>query len=211
MVIIMRAVIISGGNITDYGYIKEQIKAFGGDLIIAADSGYHHAVQMELKPDLVVGDFDSLGELEQADIETVQYSAEKNFTDTELALEHARRMNADEFLLAAVTGTRLDHTLTNIFMLKTCLEHGENAEIIDEHNRIRLTETRLSLTEGQYRFVSLVPLSDCSGVCTRGMKYPLENAELKFGSGLGVSNELPGEWAEVSLEKGLLLVIESRD
>jgi thiamine pyrophosphokinase len=205
----MRAVIISGGNINGCDYIKNRIMQFGADFIICADSGYNHAVKMGLDVDLVVGDFDSLAAI-PANVKIARYPSEKNQTDTEIALAHAREAGAREILIIGATGTRADHMLTNIFMLKDY----KNVEILDEHNRIRIiTQTKASLEiEGEAgSFVSLVPLSDCLGVTTEGLKYPLENAELKLGAGVGVSNVMTGEKALVSLKTGMLLVIEARD
>ena len=205
----MKAVIISGGKITDYAYIKEQVELFGADIIICADSGYNHAVKMGLRADLVVGDFDS--SKIPTGVETARYSAEKSQTDTEIALSHAREASARELLFIGATGTRADHTLTNIFMLKDCIERGEKVQILDEHNRIRIVESRLSFKGEKGGFVSLVPLCNCFGVTTEGLKYPLEDAKLKFGYGVGVSNVMEGNEAMVSVEKGILLVIEARD
>jgi thiamine pyrophosphokinase len=206
----MRAVIISGGSIGDYDYIKEQILQFSADIIICADSGYNHAVKMQFVPDLIVGDFDSLETIPD-NIKTAREPREKDFTDTEIALEHAREAGAREFLFTGATGTRADHMLTNIFMLKSCLLRGEAAAIIDEHNRITVTDKRLEIRGEERGFVSLVPLCDCLGVTTAGLKYPLVNAELQFGKGLGVSNVMTGEKASVEVREGILLVIEARD
>jgi thiamine pyrophosphokinase len=206
----MRAVIISGGRISGFGYIKEKILQFGADLIICADSGYNHALAMGLSVDLIAGDFDSL-EAVPENIKAFHAPCEKDFTDTELALSEARKAGAREFLFAGATGTRTDHMLTNIFILKNCLRRGERAEIIDEHNKIRITETSLEIKGTEGTIISLVPLCDCTGVTTTGLKYPLENAELKFGSGHGVSNIITSEKASVSLGNGTLLVIEARD
>lgn len=207
-----RVVIISGGKIEDYNYIKNQIGRFKPDMIICADSGYNHAVKMDLKADLVVGDFDSLeaGMISES-IKTVHFPARKNLTDSEIALLQAREAGAREVLFIGATGSRADHSLTNIFMLKSCLSHGITAEITDEHNRIKITESEIVLTGEAGDIISLVPLCDCAGVSTEGLEYPLENAELKLGEGRGVSNIMLGEKARVSLREGTLLVIAARD
>jgi thiamine pyrophosphokinase len=101
--------------------------------------------------------------------------------------------------------------LTNIFMMKSCLSRGENIEIFDEFNGIKMVDTKLEIKGEKGGIVSLVPLRDCLGVMTEGLKYPLENAELKLGEGLGVSNVMTGGEAAVSVREGELLVIEARD
>ena len=204
----MRAVIISGGQVTDYGLIKKQVKP--GDTIICADSGYNHAVKMGVKADIVVGDFDSIGSIPQ-DVTTISYPSKKDLTDTEIAIEYARDKGFKDFLLLGATGTRMDHSLTNILLLKGFLEHGESAVIVDEHNKIMLTDSMLRLHEAPGAIVSLVPLTDCRGVCTENLEYPLCEATLYVGKRIGVSNVLLEDNAVVSLREGLLLVIVAWD
>ena len=204
----MRAVIITGGRITDYAYIKSQIR--NTDTIICADSGYNHAIKMGVRPSIVLGDFDSISHI-PTDIKILQYPSKKDETDTEIAIDYARENGFTDFLLLAATGTRIDHSLTNILLLKNFVERGEKAMLIDEHNKIMLTNTKLNLEAQPGEIVSLVPLTTCYGVCTKSLEYPLYEATLQVGKGLGVSNIIASENATVSLEKGLLLVIIAKD
>ena len=204
----MRAVIICGGAISDYGYIKSLIGR--DDLIICADSGYDHALKMSLAVDLVVGDFDSITHLPQ-DVACVRYPAKKDQTDTEIAIEQARQRGRDDFLLLAATGTRLDHTLANILLLKDFLMRKERAAIIDEHNKIMITDSVLSLREPKGSIVSLIPLTECFGVTSEGLEYPLNETSLVVGRSLGVSNIMGADCARISIRGGTLLVIVARD
>ena len=204
----MRAVIICGGTIKNYRYIKGQIK--DNDTIICADSGYDHAVNMGLGISIVVGDFDSINTI-PTDIQTIQYPARKDQTDSEIAMDYARKMGFKDFLLIAATGTRLDHALTNILLLKDCLGRGENAVIVDENNKIMITDSTVHLQEPSGSIVSLVPLSECHGVTTDNLEYPLCDATLYMGKGHGVSNIMVENNALVSIQKGLLLVIIAKD
>jgi len=204
----MRAVIISGGVITNYEYIKAYIK--DSDTIICADSGYNHAVKMGLAPSIVVGDFDSIGELPQ-DVPCLQYPSQKDLTDTEIAIEYARNKGFRDFLLLGVTGSRIDHSLTNILLLKNILARGEQAVIVDEHNKVMITDSQLSLHEPPGSIVSLIPLTDCRGVTTENLDYPLCDADMFIGKGLGVSNIMTGSNAGVSVKNGVLLVIIAKD
>lgn len=204
----MRAVIICGGTITDYIYIRSQIKE--GDFIICADGGYDHAVKMDIKADLVVGDFDSIACLPN-DAACIRYPEKKDLTDTEIALEQAREKGYSDFLLIAATGSRMDHTLANILMLKDCLDRGEHAEIINENNKIMITNSKLPLHEDKGSIVSLIPLTDCYGVTTDNLEYPLWEATLHVGKGLGVSNITMGANAHISIQKGIMLVVVARD
>jgi len=204
----MRAVIIGGGRVTDYELLKGQIKE--NDTIICADSGYDHAVKMGLSVSAVVGDFDSIKSIPQ-DVTAIKYPSKKDMTDTELAIEYARGKGFNDFLLIAMTGSRLDHTLANILLLKGFLGRNEHAVILDEHNKIMLTDSVLHLCEPTGSIVSLLPLSDCHGVSTENFEYPLHNASLLRGTTLGISNIMTTQHAAVSLNEGLLLVVVARD
>ncbi|MCL2343579.1 MAG: thiamine diphosphokinase [Firmicutes bacterium] len=218
----MRAVIISGGSVTDYGYIKMFLRP--GDLIVCADRGYDHARALGLVPDAVVGDLDSVSAIPEGEgMEVVRYPPEKDYTDTELAYEWARARGADEFLLLAATGTRLDHGLANILLLKRMLDRGERGELADEHNSVWLLSGgdspdggvpdrgTLTVSGSVGSLLSVVPLSNCSGVTLRGFQYPLNSAELKLGVARGVSNVITENPAEIRVKHGLILVIAARD
>jgi len=204
----LRAVIISGGAISDYSYIKSQIKL--ADTIICADSGYEHAKKMGLTASVVVGDFDSIGNIPK-DVECIHYPAKKDLTDTEIAIEYARTRGFTDFLMLGATGSRADHSLTNIFLLKSFLQRGENAEILDENNKIKITNSRISLNEPPGTIVSLVPLCDCQGVSTQNLEYHLQNEDMPMGRGRGVSNIMTENNATITLTNGILLVMVTRD
>jgi len=204
----LRAVIISGGKVSDYVYIKSFVKT--DDLVICADSGYEHAKKMGISPDIILGDFDSLSDI-PTDIKVLRYPPEKDLTDTEIAVEYAFDNGCKEFLFLGATGGRLDHELTNIFLMKQISKRSGAATIIDELNKIRLVTDRLTITEPAGTFISLVPLTDCKGVTTFNLKFPLNDADLYVGKGLGVSNEMMDDQAEVIIKEGFLLVIAARD
>jgi len=203
-----RAVIIGGGRIADYVYIKSQIRE--GDTVICADSGYDHAVNMGITPSVVVGDFDSISAPPQ-NVPAISYPIRKDFTDTEMAIKCAREQGFIDFLLLGVTGSRMDHSLTNILMLKDFVRRGEKAVIVDENNKITAVSSRVEINEPPGTIVSLVPIEDCKGVTTEGLSYPLCNADLRMGKGFGVSNVINCEQAIVKLASGVLLVIVARD
>jgi thiamine pyrophosphokinase len=205
---VMRAVIISGGAVTDGARIKSLIGET--DLIICADSGYDHAVSMEIKPDAVVGDMDSVM-ASTAGVETIKYPPDKDFTDTELAVNTAIGRGADELLLLGCTGGRIDHTIANIMLLRQLCRRGIRAEIADEQSRIFLIDCderrTLELQVPVGTTVSLIPLRDCAGVNTVGLKYPLRGEALPSGCSRGVSNVIQSAPASVTLDGGTLLII----
>ena len=199
--------IISGGAVADYAYTASLLR--GDDTIICADSGYDHAVKMGIVPNIVVGDFDSVrGEI-PAKMPRLTFPSRKDKTDTEIAIDYARGEGFRDFLLLGCAGNRLDHTLANIFLLKGFVLRNENVAFCDDFNLVIPMggggQVRIDRPCGT--IVSLIALDDCTGVTTEGLEYPLENAVLRAGDTLGVSNVVAKKPATVFVKSGLLLVI----
>jgi thiamine pyrophosphokinase len=180
------------------------------DTIICADSGYHHAVKMGFIPAIVIGDFDSAGDI-PANIPCLSFSAQKDQTDTELAIEYAWDKGFRDFLLLGGFGNRIDHSLTNLLQLMRIHARGGTAILINENNKVMLTTSSLHLQEPHGTIVSLLPLSNCHGVTTKNLEYPLANATLTVGEGRGISNIMASDDASVSIHEGTLLVIVAKD
>lgn len=215
----MKFLIVSGGEATDE-FVEEVIKKGGFDVILAADSGMDFLYRTGILPDIIVGDFDSVdpkvldffGEHEHIDI--CALNPEKDDTDTEFAIREAIRRGASEITIIGGTGTRLDHVLGNICLLGIGLEEGVRMELLDAHNRIRMTDHSVVLKKKeQYgKYLSLVPYAEkVTGVTLTGLKYTLEDSVMGGFNSLGISNEIVDEEATVQFTSGRLLVIESRD
>ncbi len=207
----MRAFIYIGGGI-DPTNITEHPK--GDDLVIAADAGYRNAVTLGVKVDLLLGDFDSLNECEiPKETERMTVPAEKDFTDTQLAVETALRKGATDLVLIGGLDGRLDHTLSNLAILEDLAAKGVFASITNGQNRVRyLNSTSTLLPRSGYRYLSLLCLSEkTKGVSIEGCKYPLKNATLTRSFQYAVSNEITGNCALVSVRKGGVYIIESKD
>ena len=215
----MKFVIISGGHIEDafaLNYLKENTY----DCMIAADSGMNFLYRNDIVPDVIAGDFDSVdGEsLDEfsgmPEVEVLRLNPIKDDTDTEFVIREAIRRGATKITVLGATGTRLDHVLANVNLLGIGLEEKVSIELVDAHNRIRMIAGSLEIKKDEQfgDFVSILPVKgDAKGVSLEGMKYPLENADVACFSSLGVSNEIVGETARISVKQGVLLVIESRD
>ena len=139
-------------------------------------------------------------------------------TDTDIALEKAVQLGADSIVFFGATGTRLDHTLSNIFNLVLLKERGIRAWILDAHNRICLPpghELILRREDMYGKYLSLFPVrGEVRGLTIEGFCYPLEDRTLIQGDGgLCVSNQLSPEADEgrIRWESGDLLVMETRD
>lgn len=211
----MTGVIICGGSIRDYKYMGRYLE--GADIVIAVDSGAAHIESLKAVPDLLTGDFDSISQsdydsLTDSGVETLRFPVEKDKTDSELAVELAMERGCSTVVLLGALGTRLDHSLSNVYLLKKLLERGVKGIIADEHNEVYLTDSCITLGMEAGAKLSLLPISGCvKGVTTQGLYYPLKDATLEIGSSWGVSNEFVNEAATVTVTDGLLLVIKSRD
>lgn len=214
-----RIIIFTGGSI-DIDFLRQQDFSGKENVVICADHGLKAAHDLSLLPQFVVGDFDSAGkellaEYEgRKDVTFVRFPPEKDDTDTELALHMAMDMEPEEILIFGGFGTRLDHTLANIGLLKQPLERGIKAVLCDPYNKIRMVsgEYRIQKTEAFGDYVSILPFGkDAKGVTLAGFQYPLKDALMPQGCSLGVSNEIVEEEAVITVKEGILLVIESRD
>lgn len=190
------------------------------DALIAADSGMDFCYRNGIKPDVIVGDFDSADSaalaffLERQKTRIVRLNPVKDDTDTESAIRLAIEMGATEITLLGGTGSRLDHVLGNIELLGIGLRAGVPVTLVDSHNRVRMTESGIAIARAEQfgKYVSLIPYTErVEHLYLRGFLYPLTDYCLRGFCSLGVSNEIVGERGEIAFDGGILLVIESRD
>ena len=208
----MKSYIFTGGIIYPDNI---DIKPDPDDLLIAADFGLNHARSFGLTPAIVVGDYDSLGHAPDvdADTEVVTLPTEKDFTDTQLAVEVAIQRGATEIHIIGGLGGRLDHTLSNLAILEDLADKKIRVVIEDGHNRARLIRNDSTiLPHSGYTYISLLSLDPVAkGVEIEGVKYPLKKASIKRSFGYAVSNEITSNCCFISVRRGALLIIESRD
>lgn len=223
----MTAYIFTGGKLAVGSMDELGLHLSEADLIIAADSGYNNASRLGVRPGLLLGDLDSIDrkklapdELEH--IEKIIVPAIKDDTDTQLAVDTALSRGADEIYIIGGLGGRLDHTLSSVFLLEYIADRGADAVMTDGQSRVRVMKTAgepVSLmipktfdgTDG-FKYLSIVSLTDeCEGVRISGVFYPLDGVTLKRSYSYAVSNEITSYHAEITLARGTMLVIESRD
>ena len=204
-----RCVIVGGADIGSYGFIRENLRA--DDFVVFCDSGLKHLERLQVKPDLIVGDFDS-HENPHLDAETIVLPCEKDDTDTVYAVREAVRRGFSDFLLVGVVGARLDHTLGNVSILLYLDSLGKKGTIIDDYSEMEIVSDRPVSVSGRYAFFSLLNITGrAKGVTITGAKYPLSGAEISCEYQYGISNEvLPGETAAVSVADGKLLLVKIR-
>lgn len=216
-----RALLISGGHINN-NYMKSYLEGRHYDIVIAIDGGLEKADGLGIMPTHIVGDFDTvskeiLNKYSRNDkINIKRLIPEKDFTDTQAALSTALDNGCTHIEIAGGTGTRLDHTIANIHILQMALGRCEDAVIVNENNRIRLVNGKRTVkkTDVFGKYISFLPLTEhVKNVSLRGFKYPLDNYDfdVKTTLSLGVSNELAKDEAEVEVDEGVLIMIESAD
>lgn len=215
----MKYLIVSGGSI-DNKFGRELIQENNYDVIIAADAGMNFLFANKLKPDIIIGDFDSVSS-EALDyfksnrgIEICMLNPEKDDTDTEHSVRFAIERGATDITILGGTGSRLDHVLGNIAVLGIGLEEKVPIQLIDKNNRIRMfNEDFIIDKKTQFgKYVSLIPFNgSVHDLSINGMKYNVSNLQMGGFNSLGISNEIEDETAEISFEKGILIVVESRD
>ena len=191
-----------------------------GQNIIAGDKGLEALYQLKIIPNHVVGDFDSVSPeilkfyKKQSQIIFHTYHAEKDNTDTDIALQLAIKLKSSRITIMGALGRRMDHALANIHILKDALEANIPCQMIDEHNRIYLINKEMALEKDKVygKYVSLIPLtSTVEGLTLAGFKYPLHDYTLPIGTSLGISNEIVTDTAHIEMKNGILIVTESRD
>jgi thiamine pyrophosphokinase len=211
--IMPRAVIFVNGRIPSLDQVRELIRP--NDHIITADGGTRHALALGLLPSLVIGDLDSLNPDDRLILEATRtdfrvYPRSKDETDFELVLTHSVSSGYKEILVIGALGNRLDQTLGNLALLTDPSLAGLNVRLDDgtEEAWFVRTETRVEGHQGDV--VSLIPWGgEVGGITTTGLRWKLNRETLQPSKTRGLSNELLGESASISLESGLLLVVHS--
>ncbi len=214
----MRILIVTGGSL-DINWAKDFIKTINAQYIIAADSGLKYIDKLGLVPDMILGDYDSvedglLDKYKSTDIKT--YPREKDYTDTHIAIINALKSRASDIYILGATGTRMDHTFTNICNMKAALDCDVPCFICDSHNKIyivndQMGEVRLSKDSQYGNYVSIVPLSEEAIISLTGFKYELDDYVLHQGLSICQSNEVKEDEAVIKIKKGLLIVFETMD
>ena len=207
----MKAFIFCGGEVFPQ-YINEVRGE--GDLIIAADSGYKNAIGLNFPIDILVGDFDSLGDIPEGAREVVRLPAEKDMTDTQYAVDLAIKQGASEIVIVASTSGRVDHTISIMAILEDLNSKKIRAYVVNGQNRIRFIRNsgHIVIRDPNFKYFSLIAADEkVKGVSVEGGKYPLKNKNLDRKHQFAISNEIVKNAALVTVKKGGIYIVESRD
>lgn len=213
--------ILTGGKF-DIAFARLYLKGKHYDKVIAVDAGLMAAKELGIMPDYIVGDFDTLDQEVAREYRQYPYiiwevhQAEKNETDTELAVNRAAAIGCTELTILGATGGRMDHMLGNLQLLYSCLQRGIHACMADRQNKIYLIDRSHTFYADRIwgKYISFLPFSEyVEGITLKGFRYPLENRDISLGYevGLCISNELTEAVGEICISDGVLICVESCD
>ena len=201
-----RFVIIGGAEIRNYALIRESFVE--NDYYVYCDCGLKHREGLCVNPDLIIGDFDSHERPEDLS-NVIVLPVVKDDTDTIFAVKEGIRRGYEDFLLIGATGGRQDHNLGNIYSLLMLKNAGKTAKIIDDYSEISTVSSgEVCRVKNVWRFFSLLNISGTAkGISITGAKYELDGAEIFPEYQYGISNEVSGSEAVISLTEGNLLLV----
>ena len=182
------------------------------------DKGCNYLFEAKVKPQYIVGDFDSsnldiIDEIVKQGVIKYKYQCEKDFTDSEEAFELAISSEVTEIYFLGATGQRFDHTLGNLGLLLKALKYNVRAEIIDDRNKILLVNSNTSIkNEKEYKYISFLAYNETiREFSIKKAKYELNKYNLEVGDSRTVSNEFISDEIEIELSNGNILIIFSKD
>ena len=201
-------VIIAGGDVTGHINVPD------GALVLCADGGYAHARRQGIVPDIVIGDFDSYTDSIPDGVKTLRLPVEKDVTDTFRCVQYGEEQGFSRFhIYGALGGARIDHSIACLQMLRYLYERGEGA-ILYHGNTVLSMQYGRGVTfrypkfEGDFSVFSLT--EESRGVTIRGTKYETDRITLTSSFPLGVSNTITADCAEITVDEGLLLIVQVR-
>ncbi len=193
--------------------LRRKIARMENCLIICCDGGAHHLWKTGIKPDVIIGDMDSiepdhLASYSKQGVKIIKYPVNKDFTDTELALDYALGLKPDSIFIWGTLGGKLITPLANVFLLCKGQEKGIKTYLIDKYGEAFVLDKETSFINEAGKTVSLLALSpEVAGINLTGFLYPLKEGTLVMGDSRGISNVINDARAGISVLQGKLLVI----
>ena len=194
-------------------FFEKRYRQGAFERIVAVDAGFEHLAQQGVAPDVALGDFDSLGYVPRAP-KIIEHPVHKDKSDLELAFDYVGQSGCNQVEVYGALGRRLDHTLANLQIFARFAERGIGVEAIDANAALHVLvgPATFDLPVLESGVVSVFAACDkVLGVTERGLEYPLEDAVLTNRTSLGLSNELMGIPASVSVRTGTLYVFYPLD
>lgn len=201
----MHALIIANGTLPHSDFVRALVKF--ADFVVCADGGANHAQTLGIKPDIIIGDFDSITPATKIFFQKILqlHLEDQNTTDLEKAIDHCLDRKITSIDVVGALGSRIDHTTGSLGCFK---KYGNkiHMRMIDSMGELTLIrkEVHLEMREGEK--LSLIPLDRCTGVTTTNLKYALNNDILELGVREAISNEATSTYVSVRVGSGTLLL-----
>lgn len=211
----MKAIVVTGGKKPSKELLLNTLEK--GDYVIGVDSGCNCLYEYNIDPNTILGDFDSVSEevleyFREKNIDEVILSVDKDYSDTRFGYEKAKELGFKKIIILGATGSRMDHTIGNFGLFFDALKCNIELEIIDENNRMFFINKKTSLKGNFGDILSFIPMSDeVTNVTIKGAKYLLNNYDMTLLEPRALSNEFLNTDIEISFDKGVMMVIYSRD
>jgi thiamine pyrophosphokinase len=201
----MNALIIANGTQPPLTIVRPIAQS--ANLIICADGGANHALKMNIKPHIIIGDFDSILASTKVYYSNVtqRVIGDQDSTDLEKAIRYCIEQQIASVTIIGATGDRLDHTTGTLGCFK---KFGDtiDLQLIDSVGALTLIRPSVTLVMKKGETLSLIPLEKCTGVTTVNLKYGLNDDVLELGFREGISNEATAEDVSISVKTGTLLL-----
>lgn len=202
----MKDIVICGGLLLNKDIILDKIdKEY--NKVIAVDSGYNNAILLGLKPNIIIGDLDSIKEYDN-NIELIQYNPIKDDTDIKLALDYCINKYNNNIDIICATGNRIDHLLNNISMLSYLKDKGIKARILDEYNIISTLDEYNEINNIS-KYVSIIPISDYIIYSSTNLYYKANKLRVNRVNIMSISNQAIKDKFSIKIHKGEALLIQS--
>ncbi|MCM1114753.1 MAG: thiamine diphosphokinase [Clostridium sp.] len=205
---IKRCTVISGAPESDTAYYLRYVD---DSYVICADSGYLKCKAQGIKPDLIIGDFDSSAVPDEG-CELIKLSPRKDDSDTFHCIQVAVQRGYNDITILGGIGSRLDHTYSNILSVLYCFENHIKCSLVNANNYITIEEGAIELHRNEFKYFSLYALFEkCEGLSIAGAEYNLDNVDLLPSSQLNQSNEFKDDVVRIEIKKGKIILIRSND
>lgn len=212
----MKVCIVLNGEIKDYIKTKEIILDENYDYIIGADGGCNHLYKMDITPNYIVGDLDSINKelinyYEDKKVIFKKYPSHKDETDSEICMYLAKELGANKIDFIASLGKRIDHTLANIGLLKYIKDMNIKSRILTSEEEILIIKNeKINLKGKKGDTISVIPIEgEAKGVTLENLEYPLNDVKIGYLSSLGISNIMLDNECTIKIKDGSALIIRN--